>query len=142
MVGGLTLALLLAKSAWEIWVDTDLLERAGDSMLAAGMLYVVYRFARRARTDAPSTLGRASCVEHYRAQLVREHELSRDGWKFILPFVPGVALIVFGRAMQGRPSVQVAILIMLALVLFAGGLWVIAKGARTLEREIAALDRE
>jgi hypothetical protein len=142
MVSGLTLALLLAKNVWEIWVDTDLLERAGDSMLAVGLVYVVYRFARHARTNAPSTLGRASCVEHYRAQLVRQYELSRDGWKFILPFAPGIGLIVFGRAWQGRPASQVAILILIALVMFAGVLWVIARGARKLEREIAAIDGE
>jgi hypothetical protein len=143
VVSGLTLALLLAKSVWEIWVDTDLLERAGDSMLAAGLVYVVYRFARRALAyAAPATLGRASCAEHYRAQLVRQHELSREGWKFILPFAPGIGLIVFGRAWQGRPASQVAILILLALVMFAGVLWVIARSARKLEREIAALDGE
>jgi hypothetical protein len=38
--------------------------------------------------------------------------------------------------------VQVAVLIALALLLFAGVLWIIARRTRRLEREIAALDRE
>jgi hypothetical protein len=143
LVGGLTCALLLVKNAWEIWVDTDLLERAGDSLMFLALVYVIYRFGRYARSaTAPAALGQASCAQYYRARLLRERDLSSEGWKFILPFVPGVALIVFGRAMQGRPPVQVALLIAFALLLFAGVLWVIARRGRRLEREIAALDQE
>jgi hypothetical protein len=142
-VGGLMLALLLAKTAWEVWVDTDVVERSGDTLLLIALVYVIYRFGRRALANAaPATLGRVSCVEHYRAQLVRQYESSREGWKFILPFAPGIGLIVFGRALQGRPASQVAILILFACVMFAGVLWVIARGTRKLEREIAALDGE
>jgi hypothetical protein len=141
LVGGLMCALLLVKNAWEIWVDTDLLERAGDSLMFVALVYVIYQFGRYARTEtAPATLGRASCAEYYRARLVRERNLSREGWKFVLPFVPGVALIVLGRFFQGRPPAQVAFLIAFAVVLFGGVLWVIARRTRRLEQEIAALD--
>jgi TRAP-type uncharacterized transport system fused permease subunit len=143
LVGGLMVAVLLAKSAWEVWVDTYLVERWGDALILFALVYLVYRFVRRARAEtAAATLGRASCLEYYRAQLVRQRGLSREGWKYILPFAPGVGLMVFGRALEGRPAGQVACLIVFALVLFAGVLWVIARGARTLEREIAALDGE
>jgi hypothetical protein len=105
------------------------------------LLYVVYRGFRHARAHvAPSTLGLTNCVEHYRSQLMRQHELSRDGWKYALPFAPGLVLIIFGRALEGRPASQVAALIVAALVMFIGVLWVIARSARTLEREIAALE--
>jgi hypothetical protein len=141
LVGGLMCALLLVKNAWEIWVDTDLLERAGDSLMFVALVYVIYQFGRWAHAEtAPATLGRASCAEYYRARLMRERNLSREGWKFILPFVPGVALIVFGRAVQGRPPGQVAFLIAFALLLFAGVLWVIARRTRRLEQELAALE--
>src|SRR5688572_33500283 len=87
VVSGLTLALLLVKSVWEIWVDTDLLERAGDSMLAVGLLYVVYRFARRALAyAAPATLGLASCAGPPRPPLVRQPQLPRAGRQFNPPF--------------------------------------------------------
>jgi hypothetical protein len=143
LVGGVIVALLLVKNAWEIWVDTDLLERGGDSLMFLALVYVIYQFGRYARAEtSPAARGRASCAEYYRSRLVRQSELSREGWKFVLPFAPGVALIVFGRAMQGRPPAQVAVLIGLALLLFAGVLWVIARRTRRLEREIAALDRE
>jgi hypothetical protein len=116
-------------------------ERAGDSLMLLALLFVVYRFWRHVRAEiAPSTLGVANCVEHYRSRLRRQRDLSRDGWKFILPFAPGVGLILFGRALEGRPPLQVMSLIVLALAMFVGTLWVIARGARKLEREIAALD--
>jgi|RhiMethySRZTD1v2_1073278.scaffolds.fasta_scaffold00371_17 hypothetical protein len=141
-VGGLMVALLLVKNAWEIWVDTDLLERGGDTLMFLALVYVIYQFVRYARAEtSPAARGQASCSEYYRARLVRQRDLSSEGWKYILPFVPGVALIVFGRAMQGRPAGQVALLIVLALLLFAAVLWVIARRTRTLEQEIAALDQ-
>ena len=142
LVGGLLCAVLLAKNAWEIWVDTDLVERAGDSLMFLALVCVIYQFWRYARAEtAPAARGQASCVEYYRARLIRQRELSREGWKYILPFAPGVAVIVFGRAMQGRPPVQVAFLIGLSFVLFAGVLWVIARRTRRLERDIVALDQ-
>ena len=140
-VGGLTVALLIAKNAWEVWRDTDVIERAGDLMMLAALLYVVFRFARDARaTTAPATLGQLGCLEHYRRQLVGQRELSRDGWKFVLPFVPGLGLIVVGRALEGRPPTQVALMIAIAVAILAGVVWVIARGERRLEQEIAALD--
>lgn len=141
LVGGLMVAVLLVKNAWEVWTDVDVAERAGDLLMFLALLYVVYRFFRYARAHvAPSTLGQTNCVEHYRSRLVRQHELSRDGWKYVLPFAPGIILILFARVLQGRPASQVTALIVLSLALFAGILWTIARSTRSLEREIAALD--
>jgi hypothetical protein len=141
LVGGLTFALLLVKNAWEVWVDTDVVERAGDLLMFLALLYLGYRFRRHARAHVvPSTLGLTNCVEHYRSQLVRQHELSRDGWKYVLPFAPGFGLIIFARMLEGRPASQVATLIVIASATFVGVLWTIARSARKLEREIAALD--
>jgi hypothetical protein len=141
LVGGVTMALLLAKNVWEVWTDTDMLERAGDLLMLAALVYIVFRFLRHARAEtAPSTLGVTSCVEHYRSRLMRERDLSREGWTFVLPFVPGFGLIIAGRAMEGRPASQVAVLIAVAVAMLAGVLWVIARSGRRLEREMAALD--
>ena len=143
LVGGLTFAVLLVKNAWEVWTDIELVERSGDSLMLLALLYVVYRFYRYAGTHlTPAKLGLTECAEHYRSQLVRQRELSRDGWKYIVPFAPGIVLIFGARMLQGRPASQVAALIVGALVLFVGVLWVIARTGRTLDREIAALDSE
>jgi HAMP domain-containing protein len=142
-VGGLTVALLIAKTGWEVWRDSDMVERAGDLLILAALVYLVVRFVRHARADTrPATLGQTSCLEHYRRQLVRQRDLSLDGWKYVLPFVPGLGLMVGARALQGRPASQVMVLIVFAIVLFAGVLWVMARGTRVIEREIAAIARE
>jgi hypothetical protein len=141
LVGGVTVALLLAKNGWEVWTDTELLERSGDLLMLAALVFIVFRFLRHARADtAPSTLGATSCLEHYRSRLRRERDLSREGWKLVLPFVPGFGLILVGRAMQGRPASQVAVLIVIAVAMLAGVLWVIARSGRQLERELAAIE--
>ena len=141
LVGGVTMALLLAKNVWEVWSDTEMLERAGDLLMLGALVYIVFRFLRHARAEtAPSTLGVTSCVEHYRSRLMRERDLSRDGWKFVLPFAPGFALILAGRAMEGRPASQVAVLIAIAVAMLAGVLWVIARGGRKLDQELAELE--
>ena len=140
-IGGLTFALLIVKNVWEVAVDADVIERSGDALLLAGLLYVAYRFIRHARaTTRPAALGETPCVDHYRAQLLRQREMSRHGWTYILPFVPGIGLIIVGRAFEGRPPTQVGALIVFSFVLFAGVVWVIARGTRTLEREVAALE--
>jgi len=142
-VGTLTVALLIVKNVWEVWVDTDLLERAGDCLMLLALLFIAYRFWRHSRAEVvPSTLGLASCLEHYRARLLRQRELSRDAWAFILPFVPGFGLIIVGRAFEGRPTSQVALLIAVAVGIFAAVLWTITRGRRTIEREIDALTGE
>jgi cbb3-type cytochrome oxidase subunit 3 len=143
LVGAVTVALLIVKNIWEVWVDTDMLERAGDALMVLALVFIVYRFWRHSRPErVPSTLGRMSCVEHYRAKLVRERELSHDAWAYVLPFVPGFGVIILPRAFQGRTSSQVAVLIALAIIMFAVVLWIIARGRRTIEREIAALAGE
>ena len=140
VVGGLIFALLLAKNVWEVWVDTSVVERAGDLLMVLALLFCGYRFGWHARSHVlPSTLGLTNS-EHYRAQLVRQHELSRDGWMFVLPFAPGFGLIIFARVLEGRPASQVVALIVLAVVMFVGVLWKIDRSARKLEREIAALE--
>ena len=143
LVGAVTVTLLIVKNIWEVWVDTDMVERAGDALMVLALVFIVYRFWRHSRLErVPSTLGRMSCIEYYRARLLRERELSHDAWAYVLPFVPGFGVIILARAFQGRPSSQVAALMVLAIIMFAMVLWVIARGRRTIEREIAALAGE
>ena len=141
VVGGLTFALLLVKNVWEVWVDTDVIERAGDLLMVLALLSVAYRFHRHVRAEVvPSTLGLTNCLEHYRSRLLRQRDLSRDGWKYFLPFVPGLGLIIVGRALEGRPASQVVILTAFAMMIFVAVLWVTIRSTRKLEREIAALE--
>src|SRR5688572_27883674 len=142
-VGTTKVALQMVANVWQVWVNPDMIERAGHCLMLLALLFIAYRFWRHSRAEVvPSTLGLANCIEHYRARLLRQRDLSRDAWAFILPFVPGFGLIILGRAFEGRPTSQVAALIAVAIGLFAAVLWTIVRGRRTIEREIAALTRE
>lgn len=143
VVGGITFALLLAKNVWEVWVDTDLIERVSDLLLALALLYVAFWFRGHVRAETtPATLGLTNCVEHYRSRLARQRDLSRDSWKWVLPFVPGIGLNVLGGMLETRSMSQMVTLVVLSVALFAGVLWVNARTARQLEREIAALESQ
>ena len=139
--GSVLFALLIAKNAWEVWIAPDALERAGDLLLLAALLYVVYGFRAHARAEtSPATLGRATCVEHYRSRLVRQRDLSRDSWKWLLPFVPGVGVSVFGSILESRSAAQIAAVLVVAVATFGIVLWMNTRTARQIERELAPLD--
>ena len=79
-------------------------------------------------------------VEFYRAELVRQRDLSKDSWGYLLPFVPGVALALFGGGFEDRPTSQPIALVAFGVVLFLGIAWWNAHMARRLQNEIDALD--
>jgi hypothetical protein len=139
--GGVVLVLLVAKNVWEVWIDTDVLERTGDLLLLFALVYLVLRFRGYMRPDAaPETLGLASCVEHYRSRLTGLHDVSRDSWKWMLPFVPGIGLNLLGGLLETRSAAQVVLLIVAGIATFAVVLWMNARTARQLERELASLE--
>jgi hypothetical protein len=131
--------LLLAKGAVEVWVGPDVLERTGDVLLLAALLYVAYHF-RDYYDVAPkhATLGLAASVEFYRAQLARQHTLASRPWQYLVAFVPGIALSVFGRAVD-RPLWQNLAAAAFGVALFVGVAWVNARTARKLKAEIERL---
>jgi hypothetical protein len=143
VMGGIALAALAVKNVWEVWIDTDVVERVGDLLVLVALLLVVLRFRGYMRAAAaPETLGLASCIEHYRSRLARLRDESRDSWKWVLLFVPGIGLNVVGGMLETRSAAQIAILIVIGVATFAGVLWVNARTARQLDRDIAALESE
>jgi hypothetical protein len=132
--------LLLIKGASEVWIQTETLERAGDLLLMAALVYIAYRYRKLRLAAPPVALGRTNCREFYRAELVRQRDLSKDSWGFLLPFVPGMALAVLGSAFESRPTSQLIAIIVLGVALFLGVAWWNAHTARKLQNEIDALD--
>ena len=132
--------LLVIAEAVQVWRQEALLERAGDSLTIAALLYVAYRY-RRQRMAAPAVaLGRTNCVEFYRAELVRQRDLSKDSWGYLLPFVPGTTLAVFGRGFENRPFGQIIAVIVLGVGVFLGVHGWNMYTARRFQREIDAFD--
>ena len=132
--------LLLIKGAVEVWVQTETLERAGDLLLMAALVCVAYRYRKQRLAAPPVALGRTNCVEFYRAELVRQRDLSKDSWGYLLPFVPGTTLAVFGRGFENRPPGQIVAIIVFGVAVFLGVHGWNMYTARTFQREIDALD--
>lgn len=125
------------------WRTDNAFVRAAELLTMAALAYVAYYYRDYGRVSRmPASLGRTSCAEFYRAQLVRQRELSGSAWPYLLPFVPGLALIAVGRITQHRPTSQIVVLVIVGVGTFVGCLWVNARSVRKLNEEIAAWDEE
>jgi hypothetical protein len=132
--------LLLIKSGVEVWIQTETLERAGDLLIMAALVYVAYRYRTWRQAAPPAALGRTSCADFYRAELVRQRDLSKDSWGYLLPFAPGVTLALVGSALEERPATHVIALVTLSVGLFLGIAWWNARTVRRFQREIDAIE--
>ena len=132
--------LLLIIEAFQVWIQDALLERVGDSLTIAALVYVAYRFRKQRMAAPPVALGRTNSAEFYRAELVRQRDLSKDSWGYLLPFVPGVALALFGRGLGARSLSQTIAIIIVGVALFLGAAWWNSYTSRKLQNEVDALD--
>jgi hypothetical protein len=139
VVAAVLLILLLIKGALEVWIQTETLERAGDLLNMAALVYIAYRYRKWRLAAPPVALGSTNCREFYCAELVRQRDLSKDSWGYLLPFVPGMTLAVFGSGFESRPTSQLIAIIVLGVALFFGVAWWNAHTARKLQNEIDAL---
>lgn len=133
-------ALLLIKGAVEVWTQEGILERAGDLLLMAALVYAGYRYRKQRLAAPPVALGRTNCVDFYRAELVRQRDLSQDSWGYLLPFVPGLALALLDGVLEPRTTGQLIAIVAGFVGLFLGIAWWNAHTARKFQNEMDALD--
>lgn len=131
---------VLLDGAWQVWTDNDVLQRAGQLLIIAAMLHAAYRFHKHHRLASPAFVGGTDGLEFYRAELIRQLDLSQDSWAYLLPFAPGLGVIVLGRALEGRSAGQVTALVTLSVALFVLAAWLTRRTARRLQRDLKALD--
>jgi hypothetical protein len=137
--GGLLFAAIIGAEAWQVWRPNPLLERTGDLLTIAAVVYVVYWFRRHAPIEAlPGTLGRTASVDFYRRRLERQRDLASNPWRYIAVFIPGVALSLFGRVGE-RTVEQNAAIAVAGVLLFVGVAWVIRRTGRQMQRELDEL---
>ncbi len=116
----------------------------GGVLLMAGTLYVVYHLHRwGSARSMPADATVMDCLGFHRAELVRQRDLLRGvWWWYLLPFVPGSALLIIGRAIE-RPDRRLLALGVTAA--FVVTFTLVGKlneyGARKLQRAIEALDK-
>jgi hypothetical protein len=135
-VGAVALVLIVVAEAWQVWSHPELLERVGDGLTTAALIYVLYRFRPYAATQAmPASLGLTSSVDFYRTQLARQRDLASHPWRYLVLFIPGVSLSLFGDALN-RPPAQTAAIALFGVALFLTVAWVHHRTARRLQHEI------
>ena len=132
--------LLVIVETVQVWIQEAPIERVGDALTIAALLYVAYRYRRHRMAAPPVTLGTTNSVEFYRGELARQRDLSRDSWGFVLPFVPGVTLALFGRGLGAQSLAQTIVVIVCGVTLFVGVAAWNSYTARKLQKEIDAID--
>lgn len=124
---------------WQIAIERELLERVGDALTIAAFVYLAYWYRRYGLAQTtPTGAATTRSVDYYRDQLARQRDLSSRPWGYLLAFVPGVGLSLFGRALGRSPEQNVAIAV-LAVALFIGTAWWHKRSARRFQREIDEL---
>ena len=140
IVTGVIVVLVIVLDAWQMWKEPSLLDRVGDVLTTAALLYVVYRYREYSMVQPmPAGLGLTTSVDFYRQQLARQRDLASNPWRSLALFIPGVALSFFGDAMA-RPAAQTAGIAILGVALFLGVAWLNARTARKVQREIDERD--
>jgi len=134
VTGGVLFAVIVVVELIQISFERDLLERLGDLLTVAAFVYVGAQFHRHVPGAAPAHAGTTSSVEFYREQLARHRDMALRPWVFLVPFIPGVGLSLFGRALERSPETNVAIAL-LAVALFVSVAWVQRRTGRQLARE-------
>jgi hypothetical protein len=130
---------VIAEAVQVLWPGRDLVERMGDLLTIAAFLYLSYEYRKHARLR-PERLGLTSCIDCYRAQLIHERNLAHQSSRYLLPFVPGVALSLLGGVLDpGIPTARKIAVAVFGVALFVAVAWVNARTARKLQQEIDAL---
>ena len=122
--------------------------RIGAGLIVLGTLIMVRQLHRRAAASPPPEAEAAlPLIVHQRAQLVRQRDaLAKVGRWYLLPFVPGLALMVLAPAVENGPQVLLSMSsgILLATgvlcLVFLGIWWLNRRAAAKLQKAIDELD--
>jgi hypothetical protein len=135
----LLLIVLIGVEAWQAWRADTSMERAGDLLTIAALVYFVIRFREYAAIySRPAALGQTSGVDFYRRLLTTQRDVASEPWSYLLLFVPGVALSLLGHAFE-RSIAQTAMAAAAGVALFLAVAWWHRHTARALQREIDQL---
>jgi len=124
------------------WFAQSAVVSLGCWLVVLGALYVVYHLHRYgAARRAPGEQGVTSCLEFHRSELVRQRDLLRSvWWWYLLPFVPGMLLMVVGGSLEPDERWVWLSLGMVNAVTFVGIGLLNQRVARKLQRRVDDLD--
>ncbi len=124
------------------WFAESAVVALGGWLVALAALWVVFHLHRRgaARRPAGEQEG-MSGLEFHRSELVRQRDLLRSvWWWYLLPFVPGMLLILVGYSLEGSKRWVLLPPGIFAAVTFVGIGLLNQRVARKLQRRIDDLD--
>ena len=119
------------------------LQKIGSALVVLATIYVAWQLHRRASAVSPEQAGAMPIYAFLRAQLVRQRDAVKGIlWWYILPFLPGMVLIIIGRMLSlpdGPAQRQwIGLAAMLAILIIIW--WLNQLGARVLQRHIDEID--
>ena len=93
---------VLFTFGYQLFVGENVYVRIGALLITIAAINVMYFLHNRGSAmNIPEELGRTASLDFYRASLVRQRNLHQSVWTwYLLPFVPGIALSLFGFAVR------------------------------------------
>lgn len=138
--------LVVVAFSRNVFVLPHLLQKIGSGWMVAATFYVAWQLHRRGSAVSPGMAGEMPICTFARRQLVRQRDLLRNiFWWYILPFIPGLALILIGNGQDPEMAKHVAIWVRwvglgFIATVFAGVWWLNQMAARKLQRRIEEID--
>jgi hypothetical protein len=142
--------LVVVIFGWYVWVLPGWMAKLGSALIVVAILYIVWQLGRRGRAGRVPGGSALALVDFHRRELERRRDLLRSAWHwYILPVVPGIALILLGRWYQihvpGRPAGLDHLIIILGGIVAALIIAIVrliqVLAAVTLQRQIDELDK-
>jgi len=128
------------------WRTPEIVPRIGFALLiAAAVFYIWYLRRWGSAMPLPANMGSADCFRFYRGELVRQRDLLRSVWKWVLgPILPGIVVLgVYNLASAPPAKLRQQIgCVLVEVAIFSTVVWLNARAARRLDGRIAELDRE
>lgn len=132
-----------------VFLLPSIVARVGAALVVLGTLFVVWQLHRRASaTPPPEAQAAVPLLVHQREQLARQRDaLASVGAWYLLPFAPGMLLMMFAPAIERGPATLLAIppgaaiVIATVILAFIGIWWINRHVARKLQAKVEALDR-
>ena len=142
---------VIAAFAFVAWQTPGWMIKSGSALIVAATIFVAWQLHRRGRAQAvPDGATAGGLLAFHREELVRQRDAVRSVWLwYLLPFQPGMALLMLGRYFQvhvpGRTlatdhliivfsSIVIALVFVIIMLL---NLW----GAARLQNRIHELDK-
>lgn len=136
-------ALGAAAFGFIAWFFPGWMLKTGSVLNILAVLFIASQLHRRAGARSLPDGAATTILDFHRGELVRQKDALRSaGFWYVMPYVPGSALMILGSYFQLRTDRRAAVLGAVALALWLLVVWLItALMSERLERKIDRLDK-